>query len=254
MRLLTFIFLIVCLLVKGWAQDQEILAPVQPQTIQIKDIVFQDNFEREELGNDFVMVDEDPDRWVMDEGIMIITSPPGKVQDPITNKQRNVHYNTLKFNKALPENFEITVEWEIAFTRSPNQHWDHSQYLSIKLQDKIAQLEISFGQKGDRWVHYFSKWLRNEENSYLIEKVGAKQQNPLEKIRLRLVKQKYTFKAYVQRTGTTWKELGTHTILKLENPQLLISQSNGFRGQANKITEIPEIEVYIKEVTIREVE
>ena len=75
----------------------------------------------------------------------------------------------------------------------------------------------------------------------------------VQKLRARIVKKKWTFKAYAQTSGGEWEEIGEQKLLKFKNPTLRVCQYNmpyreGYEDPP------AEVEAVVKHVTVKQVE
>lgn len=234
--------------------ESNVLGAAKRDAAVEKEVFFEDKFEREELGSNWKLADEDPDRWVMDEGVLVITRVTESVKDAQSGKRRSAFYNTLELKKELPKNFSVEAEWEIQFTYEGNTG---EQHLELVLESTKGSVVLGVWNTSHSYRPYLGRYFNKrigERESRLSkdEKWGAgpeclQKENPVQKVRLRVLKKKFDFTAYAQRTGQEWTEIGTHKVLAAKSVRLLLRQYNEWPGS-------PEVEARIKHVVIREVE
>ncbi|MBU1909531.1 MAG: VWA domain-containing protein [Verrucomicrobia bacterium] len=233
--------------------ETNILGEAQRDKAVVKDVYFQDDFARDELGPDWKIIDEDPDRWVMDNGFLAITRTTEKIRDD--SSERWACFNTLELQKPLPEDYEITVEWEIPFQSA----YSMGQAVCVSLvNDAGDSVQVGFehGTFGMAY-HYLHRAFKKVLGGKVSEILKGEQEKvpkemELQKVRARITKKKFTFKAYTQVTGGAWEEIGEHKFLKFKNLKLRIYQYN--RKPDYDVYAAPEVEAVVKSVVIREAE
>jgi len=233
--------------------EKETLGEAVRMEAVVGDVYFEDDFSEEELGSAWKVIDEDPDRWVIDEGFFVVTQELREVERD--GAKQVVYFNTLELQKPLPQSFEVTLEWEVGFQRGA--YWGQEVLLGLASEKgdsvKAGFRHGTFAKAYTYLGRFFQKEVGGTKSEVLqldlAERVPKRMD--IQKVRARIVKKKFDFEAYAQVTGEDWKQIGTHKILKFAQPKLRICQynmSNGFEGVA------PEVEVRVKKVTIKEVE
>lgn len=233
--------------------EKEILGEAVRAEAVVGDVYLEDDFSEDELGPAWKIVNEDPDRWAMDEGFFVVTRESQEVEEE--GGKRAAYFNTLELQKPLPENFEITVEWEAGFKCGTS--WGQELFIElVSERGDSVKAGLRHGTFAKAYIYlgrFFLKVLGGKPSELLTispdERVPA--EVDVQKVRARIVKKKFDFEAYTQVTGQEWKPIGPHKLIKFPNPKLRICQynmSNGF------YTPAPEVEVRVKKVTIKEVE
>lgn len=213
------------------------------------DLVFIDEFKREELGKSWTLLDPDEERAVVDDGFLVITTVPQK--DKKSGKIKT--FNSLRFNYALPKDYEIEIEWEIPFKIGEtvkNPYTCQAQQLEMELSSGKSKLSlgmlyktIDYGRKGIL-ASSFDKTLKGQRNSLpLIEKVASTKELKLQKVRFKIRKKRFTYTAWIQRSGSEWKQVGQHKLLRFKKPNIELRQFS-------RDSRVPEVECKIKKFAI----
>lgn len=229
---------------------KEILGAPERKTAKATDIIFEDTFDKNFLRPDWIILDEDQDYIVMDEGVLVITQSSKKETDD-KGKEKVIYPNTLKLDKPLPGNFEINVEWEIDF--QSGRFWGQEiALLLVSENGNTLQAGFRYGDFGSAGSslylgRFITKWISGKKSEILNKGNVVGKGLGLQKVQVRLVKKKFEYAVYARKTGEDWTEVGHHKLLRFPNPRLQLMQYNW--GKSG-----PEVEARIKHITIRKVE
>lgn len=229
---------------------KEVLGAPERKTAKATDIIFEDTFDKNFLGPDWIILDENQDYIVMDEGVLVITQSSKKETDD-KGKEKVIYPNTLKLDKPLPENFEINVEWEVDF--QSGRYWGQEIALWLVSENgNTLQAGCRYGDFGSAGSslylgRFITKWISGKKSEILNKGNVVGKGLGLQKVQVRLVKKKFEYAVYARKTGEDWTEVGHHKLLRFPNPRLQLMQYNW--GKSG-----PEVEARIKHITIRKVE
>ncbi|MFZ0254689.1 MAG: hypothetical protein WAN46_03350 [Gammaproteobacteria bacterium] len=200
--------------------EKEVVAPTPPpppapEPSSSNDIIFEDHFEREELGEMWELKNPDPERFALIDGtaLSVATEPEA---------------NIAILRQPIGDDFIATVR------------------VNMKIEDgNYAQLfyEVDDNNRMVTWVAgyaccppyrslYFRKNISGKENTFtLSEKLGTRDLSGLSKepepwyLQLEKSGRKYTARASVD--GSEWTDIGTHTVLQMKDARLGFSAGSG---------------------------
>ncbi len=213
-------------------------------------IVFEDRYERQELGDDWKVLHEDRSSWLLDDGYLVLTKPA--IKKKIDDRERWVAPNTLSWQGNLPEDFEVISEWDVDF--QPGRFWGQQVFIQVEGAGGVSvSAGFRYGDYRSAGAYmylgrFFRKGTPGQEPNEIVKKGKQVGKNPgNQKLRIKLVKKNYNFTAYAQRTGEKdWQEIGSQKILRFKDPVLSLA--------ANNYSDAPETTAHLRHVIIREVE
>lgn len=189
------------------AETAEVIAiPVKKKVkvVTKKEVVnWKDDFDRDELGEDYEIEKFDEDRVVLSEENLLII-----VTDPATN--------TVKLKQKVSGNFEASVKTNINLTE---KNWAGFSYYidnknsiwlgySVDLYDR-GSIEFTKKVKGKESRRVYKKKIGNR----IIDSDSRKQE---EDWYFKIKKQGFNFTAYASVDGKKWVNVGEHALLKKE--------------------------------------
>lgn len=208
--------------------------PPPPPAPKAKKVLFQDQFERAELGQDYEIFESDPNRLALNEGKLLIVA---------TKPLKNLVYTS----KTPSGDFVATVavSMQITYGNQPGLYYwvDENNYLVI----------APFGQccPSARRAPRFTKMVNGQENTIeadtgglTIKKFGTRDisgyatQPELWYLQLERTGVKYTGRISVD--GKEWIDIGTHTVLQ-KGGRLGFSALSG--GEIENAAEFDNFEV-----------
>ena len=208
--------------------------PPPPPAPKTKKVLFQDQFERAELGQDYEIFASDPDRLTLNEGKLLIVA---------TNPSKNVVYTS----KTPPGDFVATVAvtMQVTYKNQPGLYYwvDENNYLVI----------APFGQccPTARREPRFTKMVNGQENtiaadtgSLTVKNFGTRDisgyatQPETWYLQLERTGVKYTGRMSVD--GKQWIDIGVHTVLP-KSGKLGFSALSG--GEIENAAEFDNFEV-----------
>lgn len=179
--------------------------PPPPPAPKAKKVLFQDQFERAELGQEYEIVDSDPNRLALSENkLLIVAANPSK--------------NLVLLQKTFSGDFVATVAMNMQvteFNRAGLYYWvDEQNYLLIGPRGMCCH---------DRRIPNFTKVVSGQANTiepdqYKFKQLGKREiagfaQKPeVWYLQLERAGVKYTGRMSVD--GANWTDIGTHTILQ----------------------------------------
>jgi hypothetical protein len=204
--------------------EKEVVAPTPPppttpapEPSSSNDIIFEDHFEREELGELWELENPDPERFALIDGtaLSVVTEPAANIailRQPINGD----FVATVKVTMKI----ESSGKYAKLFYKSDDDNWmavaashgpsNRYLYFQKNISGKQNTFEYTYGAMtalGGRDLGGSSK---EPEPWYLqLEKSGRK----------------YTARASVD--GSEWADIGTHTVLKMKDARLGFSAGSG---------------------------
>ncbi|MGH7960220.1 MAG: VWA domain-containing protein, partial [Candidatus Binatia bacterium] len=182
--------------------------PPPPSPPKLKKVLFEDQYERAELGQDYEIFEPDPNRMALNEGkLLIVATRPLK--------------NLVLTSRTLPGDFVVTVAvtMQITYGNQPGLYYwvDENNYLVI----------APFGQccPSARRAPRFTKIVSGQENTIepdtgglTVKSFGTRDisgyatQPEIWYLQLERTGVKYTGRMSVD--GKQWTDIGTHTVLQ----------------------------------------
>lgn len=213
------------------------LTKIKEEVVVVKKVeppkdIFSEKFKGPDLSKGWVIINNDPDNRVIENGVMTIITAVGE-------PEKGTAKNVLVYKKDdLPEDYEVTTKFTTElYTIDYKYDWvgllfwaDEDSHLKL-----VCRLEMA----------RFTKRLKGEEVPAL-EVWTYKNKNP-ETYYLKVEKRKFKYTAYYgfedDKGVVEWKSLGTHTMLGVKlYPGLITYRDEGAKEVA------PEF----KEFTIKE--
>ncbi len=182
-----------------------------------KVVNWKDDFERDELGEDYEIEKFDEDRIAVSEGKLLIVTT-----DPMAN--------IVKLKQQVSGNFEASVKINVNLTE---KNWAGIAYYidnknSIWLGYSVDSINDGFIEfvkriKGKVSVRTNSKYDRKIGNRTMHRDSRKQEEDWYFKIK----KQGFNFKAYASVDGKEWTQVGEHALLKKEGQIALIVGGKG---------------------------
>jgi len=192
-------------------------APPPPPAPKPKSVLFEEKFERDNLGEDYNVLESDPNRLTVGDGkLLIVATHPAK--------------NIVLAQKTFPGDFVATVVMNMQVTvknRGGMYYWiDDQNYLFLGIHGSCCH---------DRRRPIFEKLVSGQRNiiepdQYKVKKIGNRNiagfasQAEVWYLQLERTGVKYTGRASVD--GKEWLDIGTHTVLQ-KNGKLGFGANSG---------------------------
>lgn len=224
----------------------------EPKPEAESSVLFKDDFNGEELGSDWKVLNPNEELLVVDEGNALLLSE-------MKNKD-GIFPNTLELMKKLDGDFDLEVTLDVHFNLAGPWTGGYGS------NGNPQQLRIELGQSAKRQVYveyvnhgYSGCWLSTPILGSITKSGDVRKAGPsvnwtrgvLEhqaKLVVKITKRKHTLKAFIKRTSKLekdekWVELGSFRMLKFK-PKLRLSVGNNWKGQ-------PSTEMLVDQVVIR---
>ncbi len=190
--------------------EKEVVAPPPPppppaQSQPAAQVLFEDHFEREELGDEYQVLDPDPDRFALMDGKVLIVGSP-QLQ------------NVALLKQDISGNFVATIKVQVQLMQN---NWAGLFYW-IDPENKLTVSAWGHCCPDGRWLS-FSKTLKGKNNDIYdgptgTNKVGERLLDGYatepEVWYLQLERSGVKYTARSSTDGTAWKDIGTHTVLQ----------------------------------------
>ena len=211
-------------------------------------VFFRDDFKGEDPNPAWKVQKEDEDRWVQEDGKLVIVTQAGDVAG-----KRDDLKNQIFLDRKLPKNYTLNVKMSIPLTSRGN--W--GGFLIQRNKDnylKVAYWAKPWGNNLWRKA-IFVKEIRGKVNhlEFGPTEIGGKGGVPKvkligprkdpETVWLRLKRKGRTFSASFSTDGKTWHRIGDHTMLRMSKARLSLAAANDRQGAAEVAAEFDVVEV-----------
>lgn len=207
--------------------SKEVAAPPPPEPIQVaqaesvSEVLFEDRFERNELGEMWEIINHDPNRLAVFEGKLLIVPGPGTLNDA----PRNI----LLMGQPIPGDFVVTAKMTMQVTRGNRAgltyYVDDDQRLHLHIfGSKKSGHPDSEGRHidftkflADEWDTISSEQFYSRSDLMMLNEIANR---PLigyapnrETWYLQIERRGLIYTARVSVDGIEWFDVGSHTII-----------------------------------------
>jgi hypothetical protein len=204
--------------------QKEVVAPTPPPPPAADpnagdEIIFEDHFEREELGEMWELKDPDPDRFALIDGtaLSVATKPEA---------------NIAILRQPISDDFIAIVKVNM---KIGGGNWVEFSYVSDDKNGMFIWVK-GIGAPYPRRELYFRKMISGKNNDFQVGginggKLGKRNLGGLSKepepwyLQLEKSGRKYTARASID--GSEWTDIGTHTVLKMKDARLGFKAGSG---------------------------
>ncbi len=185
-------------------------APPPPKSEPDEEIIFEDHFERDELGEMWELREPDPERFALIDGtaLSIVTYPEA---------------NIAILTKPISDDFTVTLK--VAMKIGANN------LARLFYQADKSYLEVAVtGSYSNRYL-FFYKEVSGKKSTLKLDSLGPRNLRGLSKevepwyLQLEKSGRKYTARASID--GNQWIDIGTHSVLRMKDARLGFSARSG---------------------------